>query len=375
MRVFCAAMLVLSVGLYATYDRFVKGATADTPSDRLKELTKRFNDESDELVKRFEKASTAAEQKGVLAEGKELATLTAEKVRKIAEEDPKSETAFQAATFTVNRLVAIGASGPDVDKILAIASEHHLNNAGVKDLVLTVGRAGASGEKFLITASEKSKDKEVRAISLYILGMSAGEQSEDAPNEKVSTELVNKAVDFLTRAAKESPDTKVDGDKISTIVEAEIKSIKMLAIGSPVPEVKGTELRDQKKQSIADYRGKVVLLDMWFTGCPPCREMIPHEREMVKRLEGRPFKLISVSTDEKKKSLTNFLDKNPMPWVHWWDDGEESPLIATLKVRVYPTIYLIDAKGVIRRKWVGMPNLDALDKAVEDLVKEAEAKK
>jgi thiol-disulfide isomerase/thioredoxin len=115
---------------------------------------------------------------------------------------------------------------------------------------------------------------------------------------------------------------------------------------------------------------------MWFTGCGPCREMIPHVREIVKRLEGRPFKLISVSTDEKKAVLKAFIDKNPMPWVHWWDDGEENPLVATLKVRAYPTIYLIDAKGVIRRKWIGQPNpMETLDKAVEELVKEAEAKK
>lgn len=373
MRVFCAAMLVLSVGLYATYDRFVKAA--DEPADKLKEQKKKFNEEFDELIKRFEKASTAAEQKGILAEGKELATLTAEKVRKIAEADPKSETAFEAASFTINRLVAVGATGADVDKVLAIAAEHHLNHPKVKDLVLTVGRAGDSGEKFLQLAAEKAKDKEVRAISLYILGMSAGEMADYAPNEKASTELVNKAVDYLSRAVKEAPDTKVDGDKLSTIVEAEIKSIKLLAIGSPVPEVKGTEIRDQKKQSIADYKGKVVLLDMWFTGCGPCREMIPHERDMVKRLEGRPFKLISVSTDEKKSMLTTFLEKNPMPWVHWWDDGEENPLIQTLKVRAYPTLYLIDAKGAIRRKWIGKPDLDLLDKAVEELVKEAETKK
>ena len=89
MRVFCAAMLVLSVGLYATYDRFVKGAVADDEAAKLKEQKRKFGEELDELTKRFEKASTPAEQKGIKAEGRELATLTAEKVRKIAEADPK----------------------------------------------------------------------------------------------------------------------------------------------------------------------------------------------------------------------------------------------------------------------------------------------
>ena len=41
------------------------------------------------------------------------------------------------------------------------------------------------------------------------------------------------------------------------------------------------------------------------------------------------------------------------------------------KIKAFPTLYLIDAKGVIRHKWVGRPGNDKIDKAVEDLVAEA----
>ena len=47
----------------------------------------------------------------------------------------------------------------------------------------------------------------------------------------------------------------------------------------------------------------------------------------------------------------------------------------TFKVRAYPTLYLIDAKGIIRKKWVGSPGNEVLDKAVEELVAEAEKAK
>lgn len=374
MRVFIAAMLVVSLGLYLTYDKFVKGA-AESQAEKLKTQKTKFGEEYDELVKRIQKASTQAEQKGIIAEARELATLTAEKIRKIAEEDPKSETAFEAVTFAMSRLVTIGAGGPDVDKLLAIVTEHHLNNPKVKDLVLTAGRAGPAGEKFLQTAAEKSADKSVRGLSLYILGMSFAEQSDETPNEKASAELVAKAIDHLSRAAKEAPDTKVEDDlTLAKSVEIEIKALKTLSIGNPAPEMLGTELRDQKKQSLAGFKGNVVLVDVWATWCGPCVKMIPHEREMVKKLEGKPFKLVSVNVDDKKETLTKFLEKEPMPWIHWWDEGEENPLIKTLKVRGYPTLYLIDAKGVIRRKWSGMPEPEALDKAVEELVKEASTK-
>ena len=374
MRLFFASMLALSLGLYVTYDKFVKGAAApEDQAEKLKAQKKKFGEEFDELLKRFEKAATQADKKGIQAEARELATLTTEKVLKIAEADPKSEAAFEAASFTMSRLVSIGATGPDVDKLLGIVSEHHLNNPKVKDLVLTAGRAGPAGEKFLQTAGEKSPSKEIRGISLYLLGMSYSEQADEA-NEKAAAALTAKAIDFLSRAAKEAPDTKLGEETIAKAVEGEIKSLKTLSVGNPAPELLGTELRDQKKQSLAGFKGSVVLIDVWATWCGPCRAMIPHEREMVKKFEGKPFKLVSVSVDEKKETLAKFLEKEPMPWIHWWDEGEENPVVKTLKVRGYPTLFLIDAKGVIRRKWTGSPEPEVLDKAVEDLVKEASAK-
>jgi thiol-disulfide isomerase/thioredoxin len=376
MRIFCAAMIALALGLYIAYHQTAKATVADDSAAKLKEQKAKYDEEYDELVKRFEKAANTAEKKGILAEAKELATLTAEKVRKIAEDDPKSTTGFDAASFGLGRLVGAGAGGPDIDKLFAIVTEHHINNPKVRDIVLVAGRAGASGEKFLEAAAAKSTDKDVRGISLYILGISASAQSDDTSTEKESTALVKKAVDLLERAMKESPKTKVDGDIIENLCKAEIKSVQLLAIGQPVPALEGTELRDQKKQTTASLKGNVVLLDIWATWCGPCVGMIPHEREMVKRLADKPFKLVSVSVDEKKDTVTKFLVKNEMPWTHWWDDGEENPLIQTLKVRGYPTLYLIDAKGTIRRKWSGVPDpIETLDKAVDELVKEATAAK
>jgi thiol-disulfide isomerase/thioredoxin len=374
MRAFCAAMLALSVGLYFAYDRS-QGAVADDAAAKLKEQKAKFNEEFDELVKRLEKAATDAEKKGIVDEAKELAIITAEKVRKTAEIDPKSGAGFDAALFALTRLVDIGATGADIDKLFAIVTEHHLNNPKLKDMVLSAGRAGPSGGKFLETVAAKSSDKALRAISLYILGMSAASESDDARTAKQADELVKKAVDFLERAIKESPDTKVDGSTIKEACEGEIKSVKLLAIGSPLPETVGTELRDQKKQSIAGLKGNVILLDLWATWCGPCISMIPHERELVERLKGKPFKLISVSVDEKKDTLEKFLTKTPMPWTHWWDNGEENPIVEKLKVRGYPTLYLIDANGKIRRKWTGVPQpLDDIDKSVDELLKEAATK-
>jgi len=103
--------------------------------------------------------------------------------------------------------------------------------------------------------------------------------------------------------------------------------------------------------------------------------MIPHERELVKKMAKKPFVLVSVSADEDKEALVKFQEKEPMPWVHWWDNGGESPVLKKYRVRAFPTLYLIDHTGTIKQKWVGNPGNDKIDHAIEEAVKEAEKAK
>lgn len=102
--------------------------------------------------------------------------------------------------------------------------------------------------------------------------------------------------------------------------------------------------------------------------------MYPHERSLVKRLEGKPFVILGVNSDPKQK-LKDVLKKESMTWRSWWDGGNTSGTIATAwNVSGWPTLYLIDHKGVIRQKWVGSPGDDTLDREIDRLVTEAERK-
>jgi hypothetical protein len=92
----------------------------------------------------------------------------------------------------------------------------------------------------------------------------------------------------------------------------------------------------------------------------------------VKKLEGRPFALIGVNiVRHDPGKLKEVIEREKLTWRSFDDPGS---IARTWNISGTPTFYLIDAEGVIRHKWVGSPGEEALDAAVETLVREAEGK-
>src|ERR1700730_13210234 len=141
-----------------------------------------------------------------------------------------------------------------------------------------------------------------------------------------------------------------------------------LSVGKKAPDVICQNL-DGEEVKLSDFKGKVVVLDIWTTSCVPCRAMIPHQRELVKELKGKPFAFISISTDANKETLKEFLKKESMPWTHWWN-GAEQGMVEDWNVQYVPTIYVLDSKGIIRHKdRDGEFPAKELDEAVKALLK------
>ena len=76
--------------------------------------------------------------------------------------------------------------------------------------------------------------------------------------------------------------------------------------------------------------------------------MFPHERSLVKRLEGKPFVLLGVNSDESRKELKAVMKKEKITWRSFWNGGRDGPISREWGIRGWPTLVIIDAKGVIR---------------------------
>jgi hypothetical protein len=105
--------------------------------------------------------------------------------------------------------------------------------------------------------------------------------------------------------------------------------------------------------------------------------MYPHERSLVKRLEDKPFAIVGVNSDPDKEKLKEALEQNRITWRSFWNgpQGTGGPISARWNVHGWPTLYLIDAKGVIRHKFLGSPGDKVMDEFIDALVKEAEGAK
>jgi len=102
--------------------------------------------------------------------------------------------------------------------------------------------------------------------------------------------------------------------------------------------------------------------------------MYPHERSLVKNLAGKPFAIIGVNSDKDLEALKPVLKEEEITWRSFWNGpkGTGGPISAEWGVRGWPTLYLIDHKGVIRHKWVGSPGDKVMDAAIDKYVKVAE---
>lgn len=114
-------------------------------------------------------------------------------------------------------------------------------------------------------------------------------------------------------------------------------------INKPLPDFELQNLQNHLKTN-TDYAGKVTLINLWFTSCPPCITEIPY-LNYLKDTYGDQVHFVAITFDPKDK-VERFLDKKPFHFEHLVDGI--TYLYGDLKNNVFPKLILIDKKGQVR---------------------------
>jgi thiol-disulfide isomerase/thioredoxin len=227
----------------------------------------------------------------------------------------------------------------------------------------------------------KHPDRAVRGQAAYSLGMwwrfaADGTSLGRNRTDRQSQVCLTSAKEWFTRVVEDYAGVvSTDGNfRLADMAKAEltrITNLPNLKVGKVAPEITGVDL-DGSPLKLSTYRGNVVVICFWATWCGPCMAMVPHERELVQRMKGKPFVLLGVNSDEsadREKAKQTVRDKQ-MTWPSWWDNGVRGAIQTEYNIDHWPTVYVLDANGVIRYFDVRKTELD---KAVDALLAELES--
>jgi peroxiredoxin len=120
--------------------------------------------------------------------------------------------------------------------------------------------------------------------------------------------------------------------------------------------------------TLADLRGKVVLLDFWATWCMPCRMELPYVRQAYERFHPKGLEIVGVSLDNSATEVDAFTKMSGMPWPQTVQGrGNVTPIKRDYAIQSIPAAFLIDREGRIAGR-----NLrgDGLLEAIDNLLKQ-----
>ncbi len=354
-----------------------RGSDKQQPSraERLKAIRDAYTKERDKFREAIRAGTIKPDADGNYPGWADMIERYAKSTLKLIDEDASDEVGCDALVFCIADL---GIGGYQVDpNLYRLLLEHHAASEKIHSVLLL----GVAPMDFLREVTAKSPHVNIRLWANYKLAeklYAAGKAKEAEP--------------LLEAISRDEEAKKIGGHVMGTLADTANRllfEIRHLNIGQEVPEIDGEDL-DGKPMKLSESRGKVTLLVFWATWCGPCMQMVPHERALAERYAGKPFVLVGVNGDtlpDKNFTMTDAdgkavddtarvkaaVEKNKICW-RSFRNGQFTSAV-NWNVRSWPTIFLIDHRGIIRGKWKGDPGEKTLDTAIEELVRTAEKAK
>lgn len=117
---------------------------------------------------------------------------------------------------------------------------------------------------------------------------------------------------------------------------------------------------------LADYKGKVVVVDFWATWCPPCIASVPDLNALHTELEPKGFTVIGVSLDEDRGLVEPFMKRFDVRYPVGF--GSESVVRLFGGIEGIPTLFILDRNHNVMHKLVGYQEPAALKALIEPLL-------
>ena len=171
--------------------------------------------------------------------------------------------------------------------------------------------------------------------------------------------LIGFALMAMVKPKTASPDAGNDGPSSSVVP---------FAVEYAAPELSLQNL-DGKTESLAEYRGKVVLVNNWATWCPPCKAEMPTLVAYHNEHTADGFTVIAVEAGDPADTVSPFVESFKMTFPVWLDpDGESLKAFGNGSL---PNSYVIDRTGTVRYAWTGEISKAMLEKYVTPLIAES----
>ena len=342
------------------------------------------------ITDRNQEAKTEAAKLEIAREVRPKTVEFANRFLELARKSPEDDVAFDALIWVVSNSQIGGQADEAVERLIT----GHIQSPRMAQQCDWLSRATySSAERLLLALIEKHPDRQVQGHASLALANQYKTRAEvvrqintipamakriEAYNDKAAFEEIRRGdpEGWLRKAEAQFEQVRLRFPDVPTarpLTESELFEIRELAIGKPAPEIEGEDL-DGRRMKLSDYHGKVVMLCFWATWCGPCMDMVPHERALVKKLEGRPFVLLGINGDHKKAPLRKRMESERITWRSWWSEGPDGTIPAHWNVTNWPTIYLLDPEGLIRYKSTGFKEKE-LDDAIDMVLEESKLKK
>ncbi len=153
---------------------------------------------------------------------------------------------------------------------------------------------------------------------------------------------------------------------INGVVQRSRQATNLALDRVPAPEIETVDLTG-KLHKLSEYRGRVVLLNIWATWCGPCRKEIPELQRLYEDKAAEGLVVLGLSMEDPETQRP-FVEELGISYPLLTTDGEIPDLFST--VARYPSNFLIDRKGELRRAPSTDEPFENLVQAVEDLLQQ-----